>query len=160
MPDPDAQRVRCDRAELEGEDGKEAHPEITLEEQSNDGLNAFVASHDLAVGSPKRFLIGLVANDQRLVSFGDAELAFSFLGNGESDAEPINATGSWQPNRGQQLDLTPTAPTVGDAVGGVGVNAARNATRRTGLLAGARHRRGRRRLQEGRSRVRGSPSPS
>lgn len=114
-----------------GDDGPDSSGEVTLEEQSNDGLNALVASYDLAVGSPQRFLVGLVTNDQQLVSFGDAELAFSFLGNGEADAEPVpgpTATGTWQPIPGQQLDSTPTAPTVGDAVDGVGVYSARDVT--------------------------------
>lgn len=114
-----------------GGDGTEANGEIILEKQSNDDLNALVASYDLAVGSPQRFLVGLVTNDQQLVSFGDAELAFSFLGKGESDADPVpgpTATGIWQPIPGQQLDSTPTAPTVGDAVDGVGVYAARDVT--------------------------------
>jgi len=111
------------------DDPKETSGEIELEEQTNDGINALVASYDLAAGSPQRFLVGLVTNEQQLVSFGDAEFAFSFLGTGDSDAEPVpgpTATAAWQPIPGQQLDSTPSAATVGDAVDGVGVYAARD----------------------------------
>ena len=111
-----------------GGEAKEANGEIELEEQTNEGVNALVASYDLAAGSPQRFLVGLVTNDQQLISFGDAELAFSFLGDGESDAEPVpgpTATAAWQPIPGQKLDSTPMAATVGDAVDGTGVYAAR-----------------------------------
>ena len=93
------------------------------------GLNALVASYDLAVGEPQRFLVGLVTNDQQLVSFGQADLAFSFLGDGEEAGDPVagpTATGAWQPIPGQELEATPTEATVGDAVDGVGVYAARD----------------------------------
>ena len=114
-----------------GDDAKESSGKIELEERTNDGLNALVASYDLAAGSPQRFLVGLVTNDQQLVSFGDAELGFSFLGDGDSDTEPVpgpTTTAAWQPIPGQQLDSTPTAATVADAVDGVGVYAAREVT--------------------------------
>lgn len=114
-----------------GDDAKESSGEIELEERTNDGLNALVASYDLAAGSPQRFLVGLVTNEQQLVSFGDAELSFSFLGAGDSDTDPVagpTVTAAWQPIPGQQLDSTPDAATVGDAVDGVGVYAARDVT--------------------------------
>ena len=114
-----------------GDDAKESSGEIELEERTNEGLNALVASYDLAAGSPQRFLVGLVTNEQQLVSFGDAELAFSFLGKGDSDADPVpgpTATAAWQPIPGQKLASTPTAATVGDAADGVGVYAARDVT--------------------------------
>ena len=41
--------------------------------QSGDDPNTLVASYDLSVGRPQRFLVGLVINDQHLVSFGEAE---------------------------------------------------------------------------------------
>ena len=113
-----------------GDDGENAS-EIALEERTNDGLNALVASSDLAAGSPQRFLVGLVTNDQQLVSFGDAEFAFSYLGDGEAGGDPVpgpTATAAWQPVPGQKLGATPNAPTVGDAVDGTGVYVAREVT--------------------------------
>lgn len=110
---------------------EEGSSENSLQERTNDGLNALVASYDLAAGSPQRFLVGLVTNEQQLVSFGEAEFAFFFLGEGEADREPVagpTATAVWQPIPGQELAAMPTAPTVGDAVDGTGVYAARGVT--------------------------------
>lgn len=68
--------------------------------QSGDDPNTLVASYDLSVGRPQRFLVGLVINDQHLVSFGEAELSFSFLGKGQVSGDPVpgpTAEGIWQP---------------------------------------------------------------
>jgi len=114
-----------------GDDSNGSSSDAASPEGTNDGLNALVASYDLAIGSPQRFLVGLVTNDQQLVSFGDAELAFSYLGDGDEGTDPVagpTATATWQPVPGQELESTPTAPSVGDAVDGVGVYAARGVT--------------------------------
>ena len=44
------------------------------------GINAEVASFDLAVGPPGRILVGVVSNDQRFLVFGTVQLRFAYLG--------------------------------------------------------------------------------
>lgn len=43
-------------------------------------MNVHVASYDLAVGEPSRFIVGLVTSDDRLISFGSVSVRFSFCG--------------------------------------------------------------------------------
>lgn len=49
---------------------------------------AIVASVDLYTGAPQRVAIGLVTNDNRLVSYGTADLAFEYLGPPGQPGEP------------------------------------------------------------------------
>ena len=110
------------------DDGNGRPMEIQLEKQSGDDLNALVASYDISARTPQRFVVGLVTNDQQLVSFGVADLSFSYLGTGDASGGPVpgpKATGTWQPIPGQDLGTVPDAPIVGDAVDGIGVYAAR-----------------------------------
>ena len=44
------------------------------------GINAEVASFDLAVGPPSRLLVGVVSNDQRFLVFGTVKLRFAYVG--------------------------------------------------------------------------------
>lgn len=50
------------------------------------GLTAEVASFDLAVGPPSRFIVGLLTNDQEFVSYGSVHLRFTYEGRGEKGA--------------------------------------------------------------------------
>jgi len=50
------------------------------------GLAAEVASYDLAVGPPARFIVGVFAADQRPVGYGTLTMRFCYLGNGKSNA--------------------------------------------------------------------------
>lgn len=91
------------------------------------GLNALVASYDLSVERPGRFLVGLVTNEQRLVSFGQAELSFSFLGRDRDEGDPQpgpKARARWQPIPGQNLGTPPEQPRVVDGSEGTGIYAA------------------------------------
>ena len=90
-------------------------------------LNALVASYDLAAASPGRFLVGLVTNDQRLVSFGEADLSFSYLGRSRDEGDPKpgpTARARWQPIPGQQLGEIPDEPRIVDGSDGTGIYAA------------------------------------
>jgi hypothetical protein len=48
-------------------------------------LSAEVASYDLAVGPPARFLVGVLTNDKQGVSFGTVQLRFCFRGATQPD---------------------------------------------------------------------------
>ena len=47
-----------------------------------------VASYDLAVGAPTRFIVGLITVDQRLIGHGTVDLRFSYVGTKEGGANP------------------------------------------------------------------------
>ena len=101
---------------------------IELVPRGEDGLNALVASYDLAAGRPQRFLVGLVTNDQQLVSFGETQFSFSYLGDGEGAPPPEQgpeAVASWQPIPGQDLGAVPDDPQLVNGSEGTGVYAAR-----------------------------------
>jgi hypothetical protein len=55
---------------------------------AGDDLAVQVASFDLAVGPPSRFIVGLITADQRLVGFGTVDLRFSFVGTREDANNP------------------------------------------------------------------------
>jgi hypothetical protein len=48
-------------------------------------LSAEVASYDLAVGPPARFLVGVLTNDKQGVSYGNVQLRFCFRGATQPD---------------------------------------------------------------------------
>ena len=52
-----------------------------------DSIVAQVASYELVADRAQRFIVGLFSNDAGMVSFGTAELAFSFLGPQEEPLE-------------------------------------------------------------------------
>ena len=51
-------------------------------------LSASVASYELEAGSPQRFLVGLTSNEQELVGYGTARLAFTYTGTAEKPLSP------------------------------------------------------------------------
>lgn len=115
---------------LAGDDAQRRPSSISLEltPQEPDALNALVASYDLAADRPQRFLVGLVSNDQRLVSFGEAQLSFSYLGQGQDSRPPEpgpQAVASWQPIPGQDLGAVPNEARMVSGSEGTGVYAAR-----------------------------------
>ena len=95
-------------------------------------LNAVIASYDLAVGGPQRFLVGLVAEEGKLVSFGSVELNFSYLGTKSSPLASAErgpeAEAAWFPVAGQELDEPPKVPTVVSPSEGTGVYEAETVT--------------------------------
>lgn len=56
---------------------------------SPEPLSAHVASYDLAVGPPSRFIVGLLAADNCFVSFGRVTLRLAYLGTKESPQEEV-----------------------------------------------------------------------
>ncbi len=95
-------------------------------------LNVLVANYDLSQERPQRFLVGLVTDDQQLVSFGKASLSFGYLGKGDpskatAKAEPgPKATASWAPIPGQNLKSVPSEPRIVDGSDGTGIYIAPN----------------------------------
>ncbi len=78
-------------------------------------LNASVASYDLSMVGPQRFLVGLTTLDNRLVSFGPIRLAFSFLGEKKASGTPRpgpESTARWIPVPGTAISGPRTGPRV------------------------------------------------
>lgn len=74
--------------------GSSKSPESPSSAKTN--LSPQVASYDLALGGPQRFIIGVLTNDHRLVGHGSITLRFAFLGTKEEGAakvvgEPVTA---------------------------------------------------------------------
>ena len=71
-----------------------------------EGVVAQVASYELVADREQRFIVGLFSNDAGMVSYGTAELTFSFLGpEGEPLDEPVagpQATATFLPIPGSQ----------------------------------------------------------
>jgi len=97
---------------------------------SADDLVVHVASFDLAVGPPARFLAGVLTADQRLVAFGTVDMRFSFLGTREGgDPGPAGPVvkGHFLPVAGSTVPdpppATPRAVTASQARGVYAVQA-------------------------------------
>lgn len=52
-----------------------------------DEIGVQVASYDLAVGPASRFLVGVLSADNRFLAYGDVQLRFNFVGDGQTSAE-------------------------------------------------------------------------
>jgi len=55
---------------------------------SADDLAVQVASYDLSIGAPTRFIVGLITVDQRLIGHGTVDMRFSYVGTKEGGANP------------------------------------------------------------------------
>ena len=93
-----------------------------------DSIVAQVASYELVADRDQRFIVGLFSNDAGMVSFGTAELAFSFLGpKGKPLEEPVRgpeATATFLPipgtkAAGEQSGARFTSPSEARGVYGV-----------------------------------------
>jgi hypothetical protein len=62
-------------------------PRGTGPDGSTDTLNVQVASYDLAVGKPQRFIVGLLTLDQEFVSHGSVDMSFAFAGTKEKPVD-------------------------------------------------------------------------
>lgn len=105
---------------------------------SADNLAVQVASYDLAVGPPTRFIVGLITFDQRLVGYGSADLRFSYAGTkGNTDnptpfGAPVKA--SYLPIHGSTVpDPAPASPEIVAASDTRGVYGARTTFDRAGF---------------------------
>jgi hypothetical protein len=86
-------------------------------------LSAEVASVDLVAAQPQRFLVGVFAGNGELLSFGDVDLRFSYLGTKDAPAAATagpKATASYVPTYGTPAGAgrgpTLTAPAQGRGV--------------------------------------------
>jgi hypothetical protein len=68
---------------------------------------AIVASVDLWAGDPQRVSVGLVTNENELVSYGTVDFAFSYIGTAEEPSEP-------QPGPTATATFVPTYGTAGE----------------------------------------------
>lgn len=81
-----------------------------------DGLVAAVASYDIVVSRPGRFIVGIYTADQtRLLAYGEVSFTFTYLGDGgDTDGEtgpsigPVDA--AFLPIPGQDVDLDTPGP--------------------------------------------------
>jgi hypothetical protein len=99
-------------------------------------MAAEVASYDLAVGTPGRFMVGLLTDDQRPIGFGHVALRFCFLGRSSAGAchEGPAVDASFLAIPGDVLPpVLPAGPSVVDAAAGRGVYAATAAFDRSGF---------------------------
>jgi hypothetical protein len=97
------------------------------------GLAAEVASYDLAVGPPTRFIVGVFAADQRPVGYGTVGVRFCYLGTGQTNTSQTSAgctpgpssTATFLPIPGSTPPAPlPTTPALVDAATQRGVYAA------------------------------------
>jgi hypothetical protein len=91
---------------------------------STGGTNQMVAvaaSVDLYVGAPQRVAFGLVLPDGSLVSFGEVDVGFTYLGTAESPAEEPgpSATAAFVPTYGTRSETGPPRITSPDEARGV-----------------------------------------
>jgi len=89
-------------------------------------LTIAVASYDLAAGKDNRFIAGLLTLDNDFVSFGTAQMRFTYLGTGQSTDKPEfykEETASFLQIPGEGPDTQPGAPATGPASAGRGVYA-------------------------------------
>lgn len=82
-----------------------------------------MASYDLVAGEGSRVIVGLQTADNELVTGGEVDLQFFFLGqDGQSDPQPGPiAKGEFLPVPGKEPSPVPATPTAGSALDGVGV---------------------------------------
>ncbi len=97
-------------------------------DEATSPIVAQVASYDLTTELPQRVIVGLLDNDNNLVSFGDVEFAFSYLGTAdeplETPTEGPRATADFRPIPGQDIDPDTPGPRIGEPSDGAGVYAA------------------------------------
>ncbi|MBL8778328.1 MAG: hypothetical protein JNK12_20485 [Acidimicrobiales bacterium] len=97
-------------------------------DESTSPIIAQVASYDLTTELPQRVIVGLLDNDNNVVSYGDVEFAFSYLGTAD---EPLDtpdqgprAIADFRPIPGQDIDLDTPGPRIGQPSDGAGIYAA------------------------------------
>lgn len=94
-------------------------------------INALFASYDVAVGRNPRVIVGLVGNDNRLVSFGTARFAFTYVGAEGSEAPSRpgpTAEATWIAIPGQDIDAPGDRAQLVNPSQGTGVYAAYDVT--------------------------------
>jgi hypothetical protein len=93
---------------------------------SKESLNVAVASYDLVAGKDNRFIAGLLTLDNDFVSFGTAQMRFTYLGTGQKTDKPVfykEETATFLQIPGEGPATAPNAPAAGPASEGRGVYA-------------------------------------
>lgn len=97
----------------------------------NGKIDVQVASYDIAVGEPSRFIAGLLTGDNQLISWGTVSLRFAYCGTKsrpQLGTYTDTATGTFlpiPPEEGEGPAPTPVAgPIAGPALKGLGVYSA------------------------------------
>ncbi len=101
-----------------------------------DELEAAVASYDVAVGPPSRFIVGLFDAEKGNVGYGRVRLRFSFLGTKEAPRQGEKgprATAAFLPLPGSEPPRPPEGPALLRPSEGRGVYAAQVALDRPGF---------------------------
>lgn len=88
------------------DDGGPASPSASAPPRAQ--VVAIVASVDLWAGDPQRVSVGLVTNENELVSYGTVDFAFSYIGTADEPAEP-------QPGPAATATFVPTYGAEGKA---------------------------------------------
>ena len=78
--------------------GNAGDDELPAAATAEDSIVAQVASYELVADRDQRFIVGLFSNDAGMVSFGTAELSFSYLG---PEGEPLD-----EPTPGPEVSAT------------------------------------------------------
>lgn len=103
---------------------------------SPDDLAVAVASYDLAVGPPSRFIVGVFNVEKGNVGYGSVTMRFSFLGTDKANGRPRtgpSATGTYLPIPGSEQASPRTGPAFLTPSQGRGVYAAAVAFDRPGF---------------------------
>ena len=100
-------------------DGDDQTSATTIELESTESdMVAQVASYELEMETPQRFLVGLVTSDSELVGGGEVDLAFGYLGTEEDpidgSAIDFEASASYLLLPGQKASSEPASPTLVD----------------------------------------------
>ena len=107
-----------------GDDDDTTATSIELEPVESD-LVAQVASYDLEIGRPQRFLVGVLTSDAQVIGGGTAAFSFGYLGTEDEPIEgstiAFEATGEYSLLPGQRADAAPDSPSVVDASEAAGV---------------------------------------
>lgn len=108
-----------------GSDSAELGGTTSVDSRAGD-IVAAVASYDLAVGPPSRFVVGLFDAERGNVGHGTLQLRFSFLGtkdgSGPAESGPV-ATATFLPLPGAEPSPAPQTPVLLRASEGRGVYA-------------------------------------
>ena len=95
-----------------GDDGKKGETATSSTAAASDKVQGQVASYDLAVGPPARFIVGIFNEAKGPVGFGTVPLRFFFLGGGE---KPSGTPEPGPTASGTYLPLPGSAPAPADA---------------------------------------------
>lgn len=114
-----------DNPQQETEQEHEDELDQESEQAGTSSMVAQVASYDLTTDLPQRVIVGLQDNDNNLVSFGEVDFTFTYLGTAEAPLdEPVDGprtVAGFVPIPGQDVDLDTPGPRLAAPSDGTGV---------------------------------------